>query len=99
MVPMRTRLVVAGSSKQFAEFVSSRPEKERPHFFEVKSLYNLIGWENVELYYVGSWAKRRDAKKIETEVLVRFKADKIVRIIYQVNTKRGGDDEQERIYR
>lgn len=79
---MRTRLVVAGNNWQFRDFVSARPEEERPRFVEVKTLYHLRGWEDVEVHLVGSWRQRKDADKIEEELKERHKNGVIAELNY-----------------
>lgn len=88
---MIVRLVVAGTSKQCAEYIMRFPKAERPHFKEMKSVYNLVGWENVEVHLVGSWEERRDAKAMMAEVIKRMEQGKILQII------KGGANEQKRI--
>lgn len=79
---VRTKLVVAGNNWQFRDWVSGRKEDERPHCVEVKSLHNILGWEGVEVHFIGTWRQRRDAKKIETEILRRKEMGKILSVRY-----------------
>lgn len=76
--------MIAGNNWQFRDWVSARPESERPHCVELKTVKHLVGWENVEVHFVGTWRNRQDSRTVELEAKRRNDEGKIVKLIYWV---------------